>query len=415
VLADAEAIDDGPVMLQAICSLDFALQLSGRVSESLELMQRGIALARREGRPYRITYLLAQQGYALALLGRMPEARTALAEAVAANPAYLDTLLPDFAATIHWLAGDLHDAVAAMRQSVGTGATETSQRRMMGVAVAAIAAGELGDTEQMNLLHELLVATRRGDWWTHSAQATWAFGMCAWHRHDLDAATRHLTGAIRRMVELGDGLYGRIALFDLAEVALEASDEQTAAMVDESLDRLRDADGAPLTALETASRAATDLCRGRIPKMDALDDAAAELRRCGWNLHHGRVLVMAGRALVGHDNQAAIDRWASAAAVFAACDAGGRREACLELLDRLGPRGRRARTATSGPGALTSRELEVARLAIEGLATREIGERLFIGRRTVETHLTNAYAKLGIRSRVELVRIADQFAEPAAP
>ncbi|MDP9336972.1 MAG: helix-turn-helix transcriptional regulator [Actinomycetota bacterium] len=64
---------------------------------------------------------------------------------------------------------------------------------------------------------------------------------------------------------------------------------------------------------------------------------------------------------------------------------------------------------------MTSRELEVARLAIEGLATREIGERLFIGRRTVETHLTNAYAKLGVRSRVELVRTADQFAQPAAP
>jgi DNA-binding CsgD family transcriptional regulator len=99
--------------------------------------------------------------------------------------------------------------------------------------------------------------------------------------------------------------------------------------------------------------------------------------------------------------------------VFAACGAVPRHEACLQLLDRLGPRGRRARTATSGPGALTSRELEVVRLAAEGLATREIGERLFIGRRTVETHLTNAYAKLGIRSRVELVRIADQFTEPA--
>jgi DNA-binding CsgD family transcriptional regulator len=124
---------------------------------------------------------------------------------------------------------------------------------------------------------------------------------------------------------------------------------------------------------------------------------------------------IAGRALVGNDNQAAIDRWTAATALFAACDAVARREACLQLLDRLGPRGRRARTSTSGPGALTSRELEVVRLAIEGLATREIGERLFIGRRTVETHLTNAYAKLGVRSRVELVRIADQFAQPAAP
>ena len=125
--------------------------------------------------------------------------------------------------------------------------------------------------------------------------------------------------------------------------------------------------------------------------------------------------MIAGRALVGTDNQAALEHWTDAAAVFAACDAVVRRDACLQLLDRLGPRGKRARTATSGPGALTSRELEVVRLAVEGLATREIGERLFIGRRTVETHLTNAYAKLGVRSRVELVRIAEQFTEPATP
>ena len=59
--------------------------------------------------------------------------------------------------------------------------------------------------EQMNLMHELLAATRRGDWWTHSAQATWAFGMCAWHRHDLDAATRHLTSAIHYLEHDGRG------------------------------------------------------------------------------------------------------------------------------------------------------------------------------------------------------------------
>ncbi|HEY5170482.1 MAG TPA: helix-turn-helix transcriptional regulator, partial [Acidimicrobiia bacterium] len=227
--------------------------------------------------------------------------------------------------------------------------------------------------------------------------------------------TLQLTTANRRMVDTGAGLYARIALFDLAEVALETSDRQTAAFVEESLGRLGDADGAPLAALDTAARGATGLCAGSVVDAAALDAAAAELRRCGWKLHHARVLVIAGRALVGSDNQAAIERWTEATTVFAACNAVVRRDACLKLLDRLGPRGKRARTATTGPGALTSRELEVVQLAIEGLATREIGERLFIGRRTVETHLTNAYAKLGIRSRVELVRIADQFAEPAAP
>ncbi|HEV7526520.1 MAG TPA: AAA family ATPase [Acidimicrobiia bacterium] len=417
VLADAEALDDGPVMLQALCSLCWALLVQGRLSESLETIQRGIALARQESRPYRITYLLAQEAYALALLGRIPEARSALADGVAANSAYLDTLLPDFAAGVHWLAGELPDAVGAMRQSAGMGATELSQRRMFGVSIALIAAAELGSAERTSTLHQLLGSTRSGDWWWHSDLAVWAFGVREWTRADLAAAAQHLTAATQRMVDTGAHLNARLALFDLAQVALEASDTDSAAIVAAGLDRLDrfPPDGAPLAALETVTRAAVGLCSGAIVDIDAIDDAAAVLRRCGWNLHHARALVIAGRALAGTDNPAAIERWTEATAVFAACDAGFRRDACLQLLDRLGPRGKRARTATSGPGALTSRELDVVKLAIEGLATREIGERLFIGRRTVETHLTNAYAKLGIRSRVELVRIADRFAEPAAP
>src|SRR5262249_6426220 len=129
VLAQAEALDDGPLMLQAICSLVWALLMAGRVSESVDFMQRGLAIARREGRPYRITYLLAQLGYGFGVLGRMPEARAALADSVASNPAYMDTLLPDFSTTINWLTGDLHDAVAATRQSIAPGVTELSQRR----------------------------------------------------------------------------------------------------------------------------------------------------------------------------------------------------------------------------------------------------------------------------------------------
>lgn len=62
---------------------------------------------------------------------------------------------------------------------------------------------------------------------------------------------------------------------------------------------------------------------------------------------------------------------------------------------------------TSGPVPLTRREREVAILAAQGLPSREIGERLFVGKRTVESHLARIYGKLGIRSRVELARMLD--------
>ena len=52
--------------------------------------------------------------------------------------------------------------------------------------------------------------------------------------------------------------------------------------------------------------------------------------------------------------------------------------------------------------SLSSAELRVANLAIRGLSNPEIGSKLYIGRRTVETHLYNIYKKLGIGSRFEL-------------
>jgi DNA-binding CsgD family transcriptional regulator len=100
--------------------------------------------------------------------------------------------------------------------------------------------------------------------------------------------------------------------------------------------------------------------------------------------------------------QAAIDR-------FDACHAIVRRDRALDALGRLGPKGRRTKTAITGPDALSRREREVAKLAAEGRSAKEIASALFIGERTVETHLANAYAKLGVGSKVELVRLASQI------
>jgi DNA-binding CsgD family transcriptional regulator len=54
---------------------------------------------------------------------------------------------------------------------------------------------------------------------------------------------------------------------------------------------------------------------------------------------------------------------------------------------------------------LTPQELQVVRLAAEGISSREIAAQLFLSRRTVEYHLYKAYPKLGISSRKELSRL----------
>ena len=55
---------------------------------------------------------------------------------------------------------------------------------------------------------------------------------------------------------------------------------------------------------------------------------------------------------------------------------------------------------------LTPREIEILRLIVEGYTNRQIGEQLSISVRTVEGHRANVSAKLGLHSRVELVRYA---------
>lgn len=55
---------------------------------------------------------------------------------------------------------------------------------------------------------------------------------------------------------------------------------------------------------------------------------------------------------------------------------------------------------------LTRREREVVVLAARGRTAPEIADLLHIGERTVETHLANAYPKLGVRSKLELVKQA---------
>jgi len=66
---------------------------------------------------------------------------------------------------------------------------------------------------------------------------------------------------------------------------------------------------------------------------------------------------------------------------------------------------RPAPLASRGFG-LTPRESDVLRLLVEGRSDREIGEALFIGTRTVQTHVGNLFAKLGVNARAEAAAVA---------
>ena len=68
-------------------------------------------------------------------------------------------------------------------------------------------------------------------------------------------------------------------------------------------------------------------------------------------------------------------------------------------------RGERKRPAT-GWASLTPAERDVVRLVSEGLGNKDIATRLFVSPRTVQSHLTHVYTKLGLTSRVQLVQEA---------
>jgi len=63
-----------------------------------------------------------------------------------------------------------------------------------------------------------------------------------------------------------------------------------------------------------------------------------------------------------------------------------------------------ARAASEGDGAgvLGKREADVARLVAEGLTNKQIGMRLFISERTVDSHVRSILNKLGFNSRAQI-------------
>jgi ATP/maltotriose-dependent transcriptional regulator MalT len=155
-------------------------------------------------------------------------------------------------------------------------------------------------------------------------------------------------------------------------------------------------------AVAQRARAAVLLAEGEAQKAAdlALATAAAE-DRLGTPIDAGRSRTLAGRALAEAGNKSeAITQLERAEAALSACGATRYRDEAARELRRLGRRvtrrGRRGGPDTMG---LSARELEVAKLVAEGNTNREIAAQLFLSERTVESHLSKVFTKLGVSSR----------------
>lgn len=359
-----EAVADGdPLALGRLGFFINALNWTGRHADALALAERIVGMGRGLSAPSMLPFPLAQRAELRIVIGDWDGAYASGSEAL------------------------------ALAEETGQSGTASYARCQL----ARLSAGRGHEQECRALAAASLDSVSSNESGSLTMYAHAALGLLHLGMGRLDAALDELglTSQIGRSQQVGSHAVVPY-LCDLVEAAVRSRRSDVATRALAQLEA-QDPAGVPRTlgAIERCNGLVTDDTERAIGHLkraiDIEEQAGVPFERARSQLILGERLQRArhrrdatevlGEALVTFEALGAVP-WSERAA------------------DRLGTLGARPR-ARNSPGTrdLTAQELQVSRAAAQGLSNREIASQLFLSGKTVEFHLRNAFAKIGVRSR----------------
>jgi len=239
-----------------------------------------------------------------------------------------------------------------------------------------------------------------------------AEGLLAWQLGNTAEALAIMREAPAGILRTGAEPFAAVVLLDLAELSAELGDVALAVYAAGELAKIADHIDRDLYRAMAAMGSAWSGFGRRQIERGRCSPLCARSRSCRIPVaeHFGRAaLDLLARSLIGTDPAAAINALEEAATAFDACGAVWRRDRAAHRLRTLG-----ARVEERPPqSAVPSLSLDASGRSRGSRSRAKRRARsqnsCFISERTVETHLASAYGKLGVRSKLDLVRRASEF------